>query len=288
MHRFILFALVPVVFLTPNASYSHDDPFGLFPHQNHHHVLNQDWKLDPHGGFETGDHYDDSHYERSVPWDYNSIKATIRAGENLGASASILFPEKTEGVFVSYCLRFADNWKTYESGGKLPGFAGNSSPFNGGQGGNPSIGSNAWSARMMFGPSQGPDGRIPLGFYVYHTDQSYRSNFGDVEWWATDEYRLFENGFRAERNRWYLVKQHIRINDPWSNNGVLQGWIDGEMKYSRNDFNFTNSDNFREVYRFWLNLYHGGSADAPNDMSIYIDQFTYSFGADNTQAFCLN
>jgi len=62
--------------------------------------------------------------------------------------------------------------------------------------------------------------------------------------------------------------------------------VNGQEVYSRSNLNFTNNEEFREVNRFWMNVYHGGGSPAPNDMSVYFKQFNFSFGVDSTNTAC--
>lgn len=249
-------------------------------------VPKEDWELYDWGQPSFEDHFEDHGFMPSSPYDRLSIRATVREGQNLGASASLMFPEKTESVWMSFCIRLSENWRSSNSAGKLPGFAGDSSPSNGGQGGNPANGYNAWSARMMFGKYDSALNSVPLGFYVYHSDYASVSQYGDVEWWAPPPERLFSEAVSVKLNRWYAVTQQIRINSPNANDGQLRAWLDSELVYERNDFNFTNNEKFREIYRFWLNYYYGGASPATADHTVYFDQFSYSFGFNNTNLSC--
>ena len=235
----------------------------------------------------SGNHDADSGFEQSQPGDEDAIKVTLVKGSHLGADASFVLPDNATEAWMSYCMRFASNWTT-QTGGKLPGFAGNSAGWfsGGGQGGSPSDGTNSWSARMLYGKFNTETNSIPIGSYIYHTDQAANSDYGDVDWWAPQPHRLIKDSASLEHDKWYSIKQHIRINTENNNDGVLEGWIDGKLVYSRGDFNFTNAKRHRKIYRIWLDIYHGGSEKSPVDQYVYFDQINYSVGEDRTSTYC--
>ena len=209
----------------------------------------------------------------------------MKKGTHYGSAAYALLPDNVQEAWISYCMRIASDWTT-SVGGKLPGFAGDSSPTNGGQGGAPATGDNAWSARMIYGPYDSQNRSVPIGYYLYHVDQSLISQFGDPEWWAPAPHRLFSESARAPHDEWVAIKQHIKVNTAGSNNGVIEAWYNDNLVYKRQDFKFTDNSKFRKVYRFWLDVYHGGSATAPSDFRVYFDRFNYSIGEDNTSVNC--
>lgn len=251
------------------------------------YIKNSDWNAGRLLNAKFGDHSSDSGFVPSQTGDTDAIRVTLIKGSHYGSAAIFNFPQKTQEVWITYCMRFADNWTT-SVGGKLPGFSGDSSPSNGGQGGAPSDGSNAWSARGIYGEFDSANKAIPLGNYVYHTDYGLAGQkYGDAEWWSPDG--SFSKAKRAQHKRWYTIKQRIKMNTSGKNNGVIQGWVDGELSYTRDNYNFTNNENFREVKRFWLDIYHGGGATSPHDQHVYFDQINYFIGnTDKTSAKCEN
>ncbi len=246
-----------------------------------------DWTIRSHDNLSFGNHLSDAGFTNSNPMRSDSVRITVKKGSHRGNDAYFVLPPGVQEAWVSYCIRFGSNWTT-SVGGKLPGFSGDSSPTNGGQGGKPSSGNNAWSARMLYGTYDTTTNAIPLGVYVYHSAYSERSNYGDPDWWAPLPDRLFSQAFRANHNRWYAIKQRIKMNSKGVSNGLIEGWIDGSKLYSRDQLHFTDNDEFREIYRFWLDVYHGGSETSPHDQHVYFDQINYSIGSDETHANCQN
>ena len=67
-------------------------------------------------------------------------------------------------------------------------------------------------------PTGNPIGdTVPIGSYVYHADQ--RSVYGDSVLWNRGA-----RGF-LERNRWYCIDQHLKLNTPGKKDGVLRAWV---------------------------------------------------------------
>ena len=250
-------------------------------------IQNDMWKMVKGSTVNFGNHDTDIGFEQSQPDDKDAIKVTLVKNSHLGVDASFILPDNVEEAWVSYCMRFSSNWTT-QTGGKLPGFAGDSAgPFSGGgQGGSPSDGTNSWSARMLYGEFNSKTNSIPIGSYVYHTDQAANGDYGDVDWWAQEPHRLIKDSASLEHDKWYSITQHIRINTENNNDGVLEGWVDGKLAYSRKNFNFTNAKRHRKIYRIWLDIYHGGSETSPTDQYVYFDQFNYSVGEDPTSVYC--
>ncbi len=248
-------------------------------------IQNNQWTVNRDQNVSFGDHSGDRGFQPSQPGDKDSIRVKLKQGDHYGTGSYFRLPAKTQEAWMSFCLRFGYNWTAISQSGKLPGFSGHSSPTNGGQGGNPSTGSNAWSARMTFGKYEPEQKTIPLGNYIYHTGAHANSIYGDPEWWSPTG--SFRQAVRSTNNRWYMIKQHIKMNTPGKNDGVLEAWFEGRKVYSRTNFNFTNNEAFREVYRIWLDVYYGGGIPSPYDQYVYFDQFNYSLGStDNTGLNC--
>ena len=198
--------------------------------------------------------------------DGNALRIRVDEGGHYGTSLTFRFQERTgsepEAVYFRYYLRFADDWKP-ERGGKLPGIAGTYG--RAGWGGRPVDGTDGWSARGLF---LGMDeGLTPIGFYSYHADM--RGKYGSNWTWG------IEDRGRLENNRWYCIEQYVRMNTPGENNGVLRGWVDGELAFERTDVRFRDVDSLK-IETVWLNIYYGGSWTAQSDYHLYIDNVAIS------------
>lgn len=249
-------------------------------------ITQADWDIQQKNGNLTfGDFRDDPQFKPSQPDDYDAMRVLLEEGTHLGTDAVFELPDNTREAWVEYCMLFSSSWKASVAG-KLPGFAGKSGRWWGGQGGKPSNGKNAWSARMLYGEFEQQSMTVPLGQYIYHTDQGKVNKYGDPDWWTLEDKRPVSSSARATIDQWVSVKQHIKVNTKGENDGVINGWVDGELVYSRNDLNFSNSKRHRVVAKFWLDVYFGGGETAKSDQVLFFDQFNYSLDGDTTSSNC--
>ena len=197
----------------------------------------------------------------------DALQIELPAGTFRAVGARYYFPgEHKDEIFFRYMLRL-NNWDT-TSDGKLPGPAGIYGASA--RGCIPSTeASPGWSARMLFkatGALQaGPDDTV-IGYYVYHLDQPG----------SCGENMIWDPGV-VVHNRWYCVEGHVRLNTPGENDGVIEGWLDGVQAMRRDDMAFRrDGESNIHVREFFLNVYHGGTEPAPNDMDLTIDQLVVS------------
>ena len=200
--------------------------------------------------------------------DGQALKVTVPAGDNFGAGFAYKFAEQTgaepEEIYFRYYVRIDDNWSP-TFGGKFPGISGTYGVA--GWGGRPSNGSNGWSARGGFHPTI-PDNdnpladTVPVGHYVYHADQG--TQWGDNVLWQ-DGYLGF-----LEKNRWYSIEQHLVLNTPGVNDGILETWVDGRLAYRQSNWRWRDTSDLK-IEQIWMNVYHGGTAVPDQDISLYID-----------------
>lgn len=195
-----------------------------------------------------------------------ALRIRVDEGGHYGASLAYHFRERTgaepDEIFFRYYLRFSDDWKP-ERGGKLPGLAGTYG--RAGWGGRRVDGTDGWSARGLFQGQR--DGRTPIGFYCYHADMPGR--YGDEWVWREGDFPGLEN------NRWYCIEQHVRLNSPGKNDGILRGWVDGVPAFEKTDVRMRNVDALK-IETAWLNLYYGGTWTATADYHLYIDDVAIS------------
>ncbi|MGA9597395.1 MAG: DNRLRE domain-containing protein [Acidimicrobiia bacterium] len=202
------------------------------------------------------------------PLDGPALKVTIPAGENTGMSAAYKFADQTgsepEEIYFRYYLRIDQSWDpTY--GGKFPGISGTYGIA--GWGGRQSDGTNGWSARGLYQPtvtgSGNPlDDTVPVGSYVYHAEQP--TQYGDNVLWQ-DGYLGY-----LEKDRWYSIEQHLVLNTPGVNDGILETWIDGRLAYRQTNWRWRDVDSLK-IEQIWLDFYHGGTDVPDHDISLYID-----------------
>ena len=202
------------------------------------------------------------------PLDGQALKITVPGGENMGSGIAFKFQDQTgsepEEIFFRYYVRIDQSWNPTD-GGKFPGISGTYGVA--GWGGRPSNGTNGWSARGLFQTTvAGADNpladTVPLGHYVYHPEQS--SQWGDNVLWQ-DGYLGY-----LEKDRWYSIEQHLVLNTPGRNDGILETWIDGRLAYRQTDWRWRDTSALK-IEQIWLNVYHGGSDVPDQDISLYID-----------------
>ena len=202
------------------------------------------------------------------PLQGKALRVRLVPDQNLGLDLRYDFAKlhgtEPEEAYFRYYLRFGENWKPTLDGGKLPGFAGT---YNrGGWGMRKSDGTNGWSARGSFFRNSGaaPDmvGYAGVGSYVYHADiQGAESE--NIGWGMGPTGRL-------RLNQWYSIEQYVHMNDPGQSNGVLRAWIDGQLVFERADLRFRDIPALK-IENLWFNVYHGGVAKPPHDMTLYLD-----------------
>jgi len=220
------------------------------------------WRKDWSGGRRTTVSVVGADAERGFePWRGKALRIKVSKGGHYGASLQYEFKKKTgsepEEIYFRYYLRFGDDWDP-QRGGKLPGIGGTYG--RAGWGGRPSDGRNGWSARGQFNGRR--DGRTPIGFYCYHADMKGR--YGSSWIWQNDKRGYLEN------NRWYCIEQYAKMNTPGKNDGVLRGWVDGELAFEKTDVRMRDADHLK-IESIWINIYHGGTWPAPSDDHLFID-----------------
>lgn len=202
------------------------------------------------------------------PFEGAALAVTIEAGKNQGMSRHLRFSDwnidEPEEAYFRYYLRFGDNWNPTKGGGKLPGLSGTYG--RAGWGGRRSDGVNGWSMRGSFfgqADQSSPYSSLrAIGSYAYHAGME--GNYGSIWGWNRGPTSFLT------KNRWYSVEQHVKLNTPGIANGVFRAWIDGKLVFEKHDINYRSVRDLK-IESVWLNVYHGGTAKAPSDMTLYLD-----------------
>lgn len=217
---------------------------------------------------------DKNENEKFIPLNNSALEITIEKGEHSGISAhyplkpfSLKAKHKIQEAYFRYNLQLGTNW-FLSTGGKLPGFSGiyGDESYGAGWGGRISDGTNGWSARGTFSPTLSSENtlanRNPIGSYIYHADMKYK--YGDEKSWNLDDISVLKN------NTWYSIEQYAHMNTIGKNDGILKAWVNGILVYSQENIRFTDNP-LIGIESVWLNVYHGGSATAPKDLTLFID-----------------
>lgn len=188
----------------------------------------------------------------------DGLRVRIPPNQRRGSGALYRLPADTEEVWFRYHLRL-DSFEPITSG-KLPGPSG--TPFHTGKGCFRSVPAYpGWSARLAFQPAGrgvADTDEVPIGYYVYHLDQP--GTCGEYMGWGP-------RGILSP-DRWYCIEGHVRLNTPGANDGLLEGWVDGEEAFSRAAMAFRRpGEEWLGVRSFWLNVFFGG-ATIPNDRNL--------------------
>ena len=197
-----------------------------------------------------------------------SLRFVLREGEHYGGSLIFRFAsagmDEPEELYGRYYLKLGENWAPGQ-GGKLPGPSGTYD--RAGWGGRKVDGTDGWSARMGFRASVVREGETQVYFYTYHADMD--GEYGSNLLWNIEDRGSLQNG------RWYCIETYVKMNTPGKNDGILRGWVDGELAMEKTDLRFRDIPELK-VEQFWMNLYYGGSQPTPQEMEIYLDNVALS------------
>ncbi|MEQ9065894.1 MAG: hypothetical protein RLO18_04175, partial [Gimesia chilikensis] len=108
---------------------------------------------------------------------------------------------------------------------------------------------------------------VAIGSYLYHPE--IRGSNSENQGWG-----LGPAGWLGT-NRWYSVEQYVRLNTPGRADGELKAWVDGRLVLDREGMEFRKTSELK-IENAWFNVYHGGVAPAPAEMTLYIDNVVIS------------
>ncbi|WP_284644535.1 polysaccharide lyase [Paenibacillus silviterrae] len=155
---------------------------------------------------------------------------------------------------IEYKIKFANAFP-WSKGGKIPGISGGA----GYAGCDPAWAGDGFSVRMMWREN----GRlIP---YVYHMDQP--SDCGDTFGATVDT---------LTAGQWYTVKYYVKLNTGNNKDGVLKIYIDGVLKFEKNNIRFRNDSSVIDTLH--IANFPGGSDSTwamTADGYVYFDDFTW-------------
>ncbi|GAA4272456.1 hypothetical protein GCM10022258_17500 [Aquimarina gracilis] len=200
------------------------------------------------------------------------LRAEYTKNDASGRSGGFVFDSSFDGVeeaTLEYRVRFANDF-VWATGGKLPGLGGASTP-NGAQPAgctqNQSTINNAFSCRLMWRSNREHTQQPYLIVYDYLPNRETRCG-GNT--------RL--GNLKLQRNRWYTVKQYLKLNTPGQKNGVLKMYIDGQKLVDQNDVMFRLSGKGSvKINSIVMHTYRGGNRTDPvwhspqNDYTFFDD-----------------
>lgn len=187
-----------------------------------------------------------------------ALETEIQAGSHYGGAGQIemsgAIGYEPDELHQRYWIYFGENTAPTDDC-KAPGFSGD--PDRNLAGTTEPNGYNGWSARGSYHPASGG---VEPGYYVYHVDQP--------DWWGTYE----TWGTTLSLGQWYQIDQYIDLNTPGRNDGVLKGWVDGELEYESDGWRWRDTDDL-SVYSFWHDTYHGGNGTPNQTYRLYTDEY---------------
>jgi hypothetical protein len=210
-----------------------------------------------------------------------AVEVSYPQGQEL-VGAQWLTPLKGnhQEVYYSYNIMFRPGFVWME-GGKLPGPAGSGTDGSQPPTGGAAVGEmNGWSSRCMWRSS----GRLAM--YIYHQDME--DKYGDYYFLMNDDGTYFQ--FDAEQPRWYNITIRLVMNtvdQEGSGNfdGIVEGFIDGELKLTRDNMRFRNYSNMGIDWSLFCTFF-GGTGDIwkpQRDEWVLFDDFivyTYDSSVD--------
>ena len=146
-------------------------------------------------------------------------------------------------------MRFEQGFD-FQLGGALPGFASGTAIDDGGQ----PNGHDGFSAQMMW--AEGGDAIS----YVYHPDNT--NPFGDGLHWANSSFTP---------GQWTNVETRVRLNTPGLNDGIIEGWMDGELVLRQTNLHFRDTADLQIEGLFFSTFFGDGTQEGTPSRNETID-----------------
>ncbi len=198
-----------------------------------------------------------------------------------GPNGGFLFDKNipdSEEATLEYRVKFGSNFY-WAAGGKLPGLAGGTLTGLGtlpdGCTDDLTKIENGFSARIMWRPlssSQygGPEGRLVVYTYFPNRNLNDPTQRCGVDLPNSDVQQI-----KITSNRWYTVKQHLKLNTLGQSNGIIELYLDGNLVYksTNNLFRNANKPNVK-INSAMFQSYRGGSDarfNSPRTENIFFD-----------------
>ncbi len=201
------------------------------------------------------------------------LRAEYTKNDASGKTGGFVFDSSFDGVeeaTLEYRVKFANDF-VWATGGKLPGLGG-ASTSNGAQPAgctqNQGTIQNAFSTRLMWRSN------------TAHTQPPYLIVY---DYLPTRETRCGGNtrlgNLQLQRNKWYTVRQYLKLNTPGQRNGILEMYIDGKKLINLDNvvFRLSGKRNVR-INSIVMHTYRGGNRkddwwQSPQDDYVYFDDF---------------
>jgi hypothetical protein len=176
-------------------------------------------------------------------------------------------------LYFSYWIRFSENFEFDKCGGKLPSLGG--SDFN--------TRENQWKGRIMWRHG----GSIQFYMELPHDQPGLPDS---LRFWGTE---LEDHGdictdiftpYLQDKTKWHNIELHYKLNDPGMENGVFEGWVNGnhaylDAKYFNQYRPLDGSTDELTINAILLSAFLGGSDslyEPTQDTWIWLDEFRVS------------
>lgn len=222
------------------------------------------------------------HMRKDATWAMGLSYRLIKAGVH------------TDQAFLSYDIKLGPTWspdscdpvsgQIVSTGGKFPGLA---DPRvypeeQCGNGAAKSDGINCWTARSQFGKPLTAGTVTRFGTYAYHPNQEGFT--GDAGYWDSNRTATSPTLFggigdfaHMKASEWYRVEMQVRMNTPGYRNGILRGWVNGNLAYEKTNMEWRKpGHDDLHVRLVWFNVYKGGLIGGCQDGDVYFDNLVVS------------
>lgn len=215
----------------------------------------------------------------------SALRVSIPEGSHRGMRMRFWFDKQfgsePDAASATYWLYVPSDFEfaaSHSGGGKLPGFQGTYGNCGGGDLG-PCDGTNGWSARMSFIRPKAAylETDVGLAHYVYHGEMHGEAMY------PYGTYLRWSEGLST--GAWHRIDQFVSMNTPGEHDGVLRGWVDGDLALDRTGVLFRGADaGDIHVEEFVNTVYFGGQWASPVDNSLYFDELEVRTGRPPSSA----
>lgn len=201
-----------------------------------------------------GTNQDFPHTTRAIN---GELRAEYMKNDAGGYAGGFLFDREfdpVEEAVLEYKVKFDKDF-VWASGGKLPGLGGtalnNAGAIPSGCTMNQNNIDNGFSCRLMWRRNRAQTDTPYLILYLYHP---YKDRCGD-------NIRILTG---LQKEKWYTIRQYVKMNTPGQNNGIIRMWIDGDQVLNKTDVLLRKSGKSNvKINALVANTYRGGSRTDP-------------------------
>ena len=160
-----------------------------------------------------------------------------------------------EEIYMSYNIYFRPGVE-FPISGKLPGLLAGDQSMDPGRA--PEYG-EGFTAYLAFYGAKDPRGTI--AFYCYNPDQY--GDYGDMYFWydpTNDDEDFYVVKETNLDERWINWTIRIVVNQPGEKNGIMEGFVNGELMYSKRNANLRSTSN-TYIDKCRMSWFYGGSGE---------------------------